>query len=161
MPADLDLPAGEWRRIAIFMNVFDVHEWAPVAGKVTATSYHAGQFVNASLDKASGANERQNVVIEWMVVRSWDCPDCRACRTPDSGSGSWRQLAIGNLASSVWQSCDLWISLNARSCHAWPAHGCRGRYLQILVNASGASGLKESVMAAGEKQRRFRSVCSG
>ena len=65
VPADLDLPAGEWRRIAIFMNVFDVHvNRAPVAGKVTATSYHAGQFVNASLDKASEANERQNVVME-------------------------------------------------------------------------------------------------
>ena len=47
------------------MNVFDVHvNRAPVAGKVTATSYHAGQFVNASLDKASEANERQNVVME-------------------------------------------------------------------------------------------------
>ena len=65
VPADLDLPDGEWRRIAIFMNVFDVHvNRAPVAGKVTATSYHAGQFVNASLDKASEANERQNIVME-------------------------------------------------------------------------------------------------
>ena len=25
VPAELDLPAGKWRRIAIFMNVFDVH----------------------------------------------------------------------------------------------------------------------------------------
>ncbi|MGB1177617.1 MAG: phosphatidylserine decarboxylase, partial [Candidatus Puniceispirillaceae bacterium] len=47
-PNDLDLPAGEWRRIAIFMNVFDVHvNRAPVAGHVTATSYHAGKFFNA------------------------------------------------------------------------------------------------------------------
>ena len=65
VPADLDLPAGEWRRIAIFMNVFDVHvNRAPVAGRITATSYHAGQFVNASLDKASEVNERQNIVME-------------------------------------------------------------------------------------------------
>ena len=64
-PEDLDLPDGEWRRVAIFMNVFDVHvNRAPVAGHVTATSYHKGAFLNASLDKASEANERQNIVME-------------------------------------------------------------------------------------------------
>lgn len=64
-PADLGLPDGEWRRIAIFMNVFDVHvNRAPVAGRVTATSYHAGKFFNASLDKAAEANERQNIIME-------------------------------------------------------------------------------------------------
>jgi len=65
MPDDLDLPKGEWRRISIFMNVFDVHvNRAPVAGKVIATSYHKGAFLNASLDKASEQNERQNMVLE-------------------------------------------------------------------------------------------------
>ena len=65
LPEDLDLPEGEWRRVAIFMNVFDVHvNRAPVAGHVTATSYHKGAFLNASLDKASKANERQNIVME-------------------------------------------------------------------------------------------------
>ena len=37
---------------------------APVAGHVPATSYHKGAFLNASLDKASEANERQNIVME-------------------------------------------------------------------------------------------------
>jgi len=65
VPADLDLPEGEWRRVAIFMNVFDVHvNRAPVAGQVVATSYHPGQFFNASLDKAAEENERQNIVME-------------------------------------------------------------------------------------------------
>jgi phosphatidylserine decarboxylase len=65
VPDDLDLPIGEWRRISIFMNVFDVHvNRAPVAGKVIATSYHKGAFLNASLDKASEQNERQNMVLE-------------------------------------------------------------------------------------------------
>ena len=65
LPEDLDLPAGEWRRVAIFMNVFDVHvNRAPVAGQITSTSYHKGAFLNASLDKASEANERQNVIME-------------------------------------------------------------------------------------------------
>ncbi len=65
VPEDLDLPAGEWRRISIFMNVFDVHvNRSPVAGKVVATTYHKGVFLNASLDKASEQNERQNMVVE-------------------------------------------------------------------------------------------------
>jgi len=65
VPDDLDLPKGEWRRISIFMNIFDVHvNRAPVAGKVIATSYHKGAFLNASLDKASEQNERQNMVLE-------------------------------------------------------------------------------------------------
>ena len=65
LPEDLDLPAGEWRRISIFMNVFDVHvNRSPVAGKVVATAYHKGAFLNASLNKASEQNERQNMVVE-------------------------------------------------------------------------------------------------
>ena len=65
VPDDLDLPKGEWRRISIFMNVFDVHvNRAPVAGKVIAAPYHKGAFLNASLDKASEKNERQNMVLE-------------------------------------------------------------------------------------------------
>ena len=63
-PADLGLPEGDWRRVAIFMNVFDVHvNRAPVSGVVTAASYHKGAFVNASLDKAAEANERQNLLM--------------------------------------------------------------------------------------------------
>ena len=65
VPAELDLPAGKWRRIAIFMNVFDVHvNRAPVAGRIVDTNYHAGKFFNASLDKAAEENERQNIVMQ-------------------------------------------------------------------------------------------------
>ena len=65
IPAELDLPAGKWRRIAIFMNVFDVHvNRAPVAGRIVDTNYHAGKFFNASLDKAAEENERQNIVMQ-------------------------------------------------------------------------------------------------
>ena len=64
VPDDLPLPDGEWRRISIFMNVFDVHvNRAPVAGKVMATPYHEGAFLNANLNKASEKNERQNMVL--------------------------------------------------------------------------------------------------
>ena len=65
VPAELDLPAGKWRRIAIFMNVFDVHvNRAPVAGRIVDTNYHSGKFFNASLDKAAEENERQNIVMQ-------------------------------------------------------------------------------------------------
>jgi phosphatidylserine decarboxylase len=53
------------------MNVFDVHvNRAPVSGKVVAASYHKGKFLNASLDKASEQNERQNMVLETAAGQS-------------------------------------------------------------------------------------------
>ena len=71
MPDDLALPVGEWRRISIFMNVFDVHvNRSPVSGEVVATNYHEGQFLNASLDKASEKNERQNIVLKCVDGQS-------------------------------------------------------------------------------------------
>lgn len=46
-------------RISVFMNVFDVHSnRAPVTGEVKQVWYHKGKFLNAVLDKASEANER-------------------------------------------------------------------------------------------------------
>jgi phosphatidylserine decarboxylase len=49
-------------RVAIFMNVFDVHvNRVPIAGIITKLSYRPGKFFNASLDKASELNERQSV----------------------------------------------------------------------------------------------------
>ena len=59
VPDDLPLPDGEWRRISIFMNVFDVHvNRSPMQGKVTYKNYVPGSFLNASMDKASSDNER-------------------------------------------------------------------------------------------------------
>lgn len=52
-------------KIAIFMNVFDVHvNRSPVAGKVTGVKYVPGKFLNASLDKASEFNERLHLALE-------------------------------------------------------------------------------------------------
>ena len=46
-------------KISVFMNVFNVHSnRSPVDGEVRNVWYHAGGFVNAALDKASTANER-------------------------------------------------------------------------------------------------------
>ena len=46
-------------KISVFMNVFNVHSnRAPVDGEVIDVNYHAGQFINAALAKASLENER-------------------------------------------------------------------------------------------------------
>ncbi|KXV55934.1 phosphatidylserine decarboxylase [Acetobacter tropicalis] len=58
-PAELGMsPVPVWR-IATFLSVLDVHvNRIPAAGTVTRIAYHPGQFLNASLDKASELNER-------------------------------------------------------------------------------------------------------
>ena len=49
-------------KISVFMNVFNVHSnRSPVDGEVKGMWYHAGEFVNAALDKASVHNERNAV----------------------------------------------------------------------------------------------------
>jgi phosphatidylserine decarboxylase len=46
-------------KISVFMNVFNVHSnRSPVDGVVQHRWYHAGEFLNAALDKASLENER-------------------------------------------------------------------------------------------------------
>ncbi len=56
---------GPATRIAIFLNVFNVHvNRTPIAGKVLAVKYEKGGFVNASLDKAGEHNERNSVCLE-------------------------------------------------------------------------------------------------
>ncbi len=62
---DAEWLQGPATRIAIFLNVFDVHvNRTPIAGKVLAMKYEKGKFLNASLDKASQHNERNSVCLE-------------------------------------------------------------------------------------------------
>jgi phosphatidylserine decarboxylase len=54
-------------KVSVFMNVFNVHSnRAPVDGTVREVWYHAGEFLNAALDKASLANERNAL---WLHTR--------------------------------------------------------------------------------------------
>ena len=63
-PKELGMGNVSRQRIAIFMNVFNVHvNRIPVGGEVTALDYRNGKFLNASLDKASTDNERQAIRI--------------------------------------------------------------------------------------------------
>ena len=58
-PKELNLENKKFKKISIFMNVFDCHvNRTPSSGKVTEILYKPGKFFNASLDKASEENER-------------------------------------------------------------------------------------------------------
>lgn len=61
---DHELMSGRFRRISIFMNVFNVHvNRVPCTGRIEAIRYYKGKFMSANLDKASSDNERNGLVI--------------------------------------------------------------------------------------------------
>jgi phosphatidylserine decarboxylase len=77
-PPELGLDAHGWRRISIFMNVFNVHvNRSPAEAVVGRVHYRPGKFFNASLDKASEHNERCSLLL----------------RTPDGGEMVVVQIA--------------------------------------------------------------------
>jgi len=58
-PKELGLENKKYKKVSIFMNVFDCHvNRSPCSGKVSEIIYKPGKFINASLDKASEDNER-------------------------------------------------------------------------------------------------------
>ncbi len=63
-PAELELgPEPRWR-VATFLSVLNVHvNRTPATGTVKQISYRPGAYLNASLDKASEANERNALSI--------------------------------------------------------------------------------------------------
>lgn len=63
-PEELGLGDAPRTRIAVFMNVFNVHvNRVPINGKISVVSYRPGKFFNASLDKASIDNERMSLKV--------------------------------------------------------------------------------------------------
>jgi len=58
-PKELGLENKKFKKISIFMNVFDCHvNRSPCSGTVSEILYKPGKFINASLDKSSEENER-------------------------------------------------------------------------------------------------------
>ncbi len=58
-PKELGLENRKFKKVSIFMNVFDCHvNRSPCAGIVSDILYKPGKFINASFDKASEDNER-------------------------------------------------------------------------------------------------------
>ena len=64
-PIELGLEKRKFKRVSIFMNIFDCHvNRVPCHGKISQIFYTPGQYINASLDKASEENERNYVKIK-------------------------------------------------------------------------------------------------
>ena len=58
-PKEVGLENKKFKKISIFMNVFDCHvNRTPCSGVVGEILYKPGKFINASFDKASEDNER-------------------------------------------------------------------------------------------------------
>ena len=58
-PKEVGLENKRFKKISIFMNVFDCHvNRTPCDGRIEEILYKPGKFFNASLDKASEDNER-------------------------------------------------------------------------------------------------------
>ena len=63
-PEELHMKGEKMKRICVFMNVFNVHvNRSPIQGRVENIVYKKGQFLNASLDKASDKNERSSLIL--------------------------------------------------------------------------------------------------
>lgn len=57
--------SGASTRVSIFLNIFDVHvNRTPISGKITAVSYHKGEFLVASKEEASSQNEQNTITVE-------------------------------------------------------------------------------------------------
>jgi len=55
-------------RISIFLNVFDVHvNRTPIGGKVACVTYKKGNFLVASKEEASAANEQNIITIDGVI----------------------------------------------------------------------------------------------
>jgi len=56
-------------RISIFLNVFDVHvNRTPIGGKIVSVTYKKGQFVVASKEDASDANEQNVITVDGVIA---------------------------------------------------------------------------------------------
>ncbi|MDP3533656.1 MAG: phosphatidylserine decarboxylase [Alphaproteobacteria bacterium] len=65
LPKELQLEDRPYRRISVFLNVFDVHvNKMPLSGIIQKMNYIKGKFINASLDKASEDNERLAIALK-------------------------------------------------------------------------------------------------
>ena len=54
-----------WKRISIFLNVFDVHvNRSPIAGAICGAHYQTGKFLNAMNPASADRNEQNTVTLE-------------------------------------------------------------------------------------------------
>lgn len=117
------------QKVSIFMNVFNVHvNRTPVAGKVEAITYFPGKFLNASLDKASEENERNQFRIvepdghSWTVVQIAGLIARRIVCWAEEGDELLRGQRIGLIKFGsrvdlyLPDVYDLCVTINQRTC---------------------------------------------
>ena len=64
VPEEDPLLEESYTRISIFLNVFNVHvNRVPISGKIQATRYNPGKFLNAASHKASLDNEQSAILL--------------------------------------------------------------------------------------------------
>jgi phosphatidylserine decarboxylase len=62
-PVKLD--GKQYKRVSIFLNVFDVHvNRSPIAGVIRGAKYQAGKFLNAMDPQCADCNEQNTVTVE-------------------------------------------------------------------------------------------------
>src|SRR6266699_1112686 len=63
--SQVTLDGKPYKRISIFLNVFDVHvNRSPIAGVVHGAKYQAGKFLNAMDPQCADCNEQNTVTVE-------------------------------------------------------------------------------------------------
>jgi phosphatidylserine decarboxylase len=63
--AEVKLEGKTWKRISIFLNVFNVHvNRSPISGVVRGAQYQQGKFLNAMNPACADCNEQNTVTIE-------------------------------------------------------------------------------------------------
>jgi phosphatidylserine decarboxylase len=73
-PAELEMGTEPRWRVAVFMNVFDVHvNRVPADGEIIGLAYSPGAFVNASLLRTTAGKELAIVQIAGLVARRILC----------------------------------------------------------------------------------------
>jgi phosphatidylserine decarboxylase len=63
--SNVDLEGRTWKRVSIFLNVFNVHvNRSPVSGVIRSVGYQPGKFLNAMNPSCAECNEQNTVTIE-------------------------------------------------------------------------------------------------
>ena len=63
--AEVKLDGRPWKRISIFLNVFNVHvNRSPVSGVIRGSQYQEGKFLNAMNPACADCNEQNTVTVE-------------------------------------------------------------------------------------------------
>jgi phosphatidylserine decarboxylase len=63
--SEVRLSGGKFKRVSIFLNVFDVHvNRSPLAGVIRGARYQPGKFLNAMNPQCAECNEQNTVTVE-------------------------------------------------------------------------------------------------